>query len=164
MIFAQFPTRPRKCDTYNSLGFWDTNKSQISVLRPDLVLINNKRMNFCLEDFVVSADHRVKIKESEKQDKYLDLDRELNKQWKIRVTLVPIIVIVPGKVPKYLDKRLGELYIREGILHKKLYWYDQLEYWEESWRPEVIFCHFCERPQIKSLWKTRKELKNHQII
>ena len=30
-------------------------------------------------DFVVPADHRVKIKEREKRDKYLDLARELKK-------------------------------------------------------------------------------------
>ena len=30
-------------------------------------------------DFAVSADHRVKLKESEKKDKYLDLARELKK-------------------------------------------------------------------------------------
>ena len=31
-------------------------------------------------DFAVSADHRVKFKESEKRDKYLDLARELKKK------------------------------------------------------------------------------------
>ena len=37
-------------------------------------------------DFAVSADHRVKIKESEKRDKYLDLARELKnyETWKWR--------------------------------------------------------------------------------
>ena len=31
-------------------------------------------------DFAVPADHRVKIKESEKRDKYLDLTGELKKK------------------------------------------------------------------------------------
>ena len=30
-------------------------------------------------DFVVPADHRIKLKECEKKDKYLDLARELKK-------------------------------------------------------------------------------------
>ena len=34
---------------------------------------NNKTCN--LVDFALPADHRVKIKESDKTDKYLDLDR-----------------------------------------------------------------------------------------
>ena len=32
-------------------------------------------------DFAVLADHRMKIKENEKTDKYLDLARELEKLW-----------------------------------------------------------------------------------
>ena len=30
-------------------------------------------------DFAISADHRAKLKESEKKDKYLDLSRDLKK-------------------------------------------------------------------------------------
>ena len=45
----------------------------------DLVLINKKKRNCILQDFTVSADNRVKIKESEKINKYLDLPRELKK-------------------------------------------------------------------------------------
>ena len=32
-------------------------------------------------DFAVPPDHRVKLMESEKKDKYLDLDGELKKNW-----------------------------------------------------------------------------------
>ena len=32
-------------------------------------------------DFVVPADHRIKLKESEMRDKYLDLSRKLKKLW-----------------------------------------------------------------------------------
>ena len=33
------------------------------------------------------ADQRIKLKESEKKDKYLDLARELKKLWNIKVTV-----------------------------------------------------------------------------
>ena len=46
----------------------------ISARRPDLILINKKRT--CKNvDFAVPADHRIKLKECEKKDKYLDLAR-----------------------------------------------------------------------------------------
>ena len=45
--------------------------------RPDLVLINKKKRTYHLVNFVVPADHRVKIKESEKINKYLDFDKKL---------------------------------------------------------------------------------------
>ena len=47
--------------------------------RPDLVIINKKKGTCQIVDFVVPADHRVKLKENEKIDKYLDLAREFEK-------------------------------------------------------------------------------------
>ena len=38
-----------------------------------------KKSSCYIADFAVPVDHRVKIKESEKRDKYLDLVRELKK-------------------------------------------------------------------------------------
>ena len=35
-------------------------------------------------DFAVPADNRVKLKKSEKRDKYLDLARELKKKWSMK--------------------------------------------------------------------------------
>ena len=67
----------------------------ISDRRPNLVIINNnnnkKKKRTCrIVDFVVSADYRVKFKESKKKkkDKYLDLARELKKLWNMKVTVI----------------------------------------------------------------------------
>ena len=46
----------------------------ISVKWPDLVIVNKK---MCI--FAVLAGHRVKIKESEKRDKYVDFSKEQKK-------------------------------------------------------------------------------------
>ena len=51
----------------------------ISARRPDLIIINKKKRNCKIVDFAVPADHRIKLKECEKKDKYLDLARELKK-------------------------------------------------------------------------------------
>ena len=51
-------------------------------------------------DFAVSGDHRVKMKESEKRDKYLDLPRELKKQWNIMVMVIPIVIGMLGTTTK----------------------------------------------------------------
>ena len=49
--------------------------------RPHLVMIKKKKKKrTCrIVDFAVSADHRVKLKESEKRDKYLEIAKELKK-------------------------------------------------------------------------------------
>ena len=63
-------------------------------------------------DFAVLADHRVKLKESEKKDKYLDFAWELNKLWNIKVTIIPIVTGTLGTVTKGLIKRLEDSEIR----------------------------------------------------
>ena len=55
-------------------------------------------------DFTVPADHRVKIKESKKKDKYIDLDRELKQVWNMKATMISIVVGALGTVPKGLMK------------------------------------------------------------
>ena len=50
------------------------------------------------------ADHRIKLKECEKKDKYLDLARKLKRQWNMKVTIIPIAIF--GTVTKGLLKGL----------------------------------------------------------
>ena len=50
------------------------------------------------------ADYRIKLKESEKKDKYLDLARELKKPWNIKVTIIPIVIGAFGTVTNGLLK------------------------------------------------------------
>ena len=45
--------------------------------RPDLVLIIKKKRTNYLMDFTIPADRKMKIKESEKIDKFLNLNKEL---------------------------------------------------------------------------------------
>ena len=57
----------------------------ISARRPDLIINKKKKKKkkrTCkIVDFAVPADHRIKLKECEKKDKYLDLARELKKNY-----------------------------------------------------------------------------------
>ena len=64
----------------------------ISARWPDLIIINKKERTFRIVDFAVPADHRVKLKECEKRDKYLNLARELKKLWNMKVTIIPIVI------------------------------------------------------------------------
>ena len=70
--------------------------------RPELVFINKKTRICHPVDFTIPEDHRVKIKESKRIDKYVDLDRVLKKQWNMRRTVVPIGVCALGAVLKSL--------------------------------------------------------------
>ena len=56
-------------------------------------------------DFAVPADHRVKLKEREKRDYYLELASEL------KVTVIPNVIGALGSVTKGLVKSLENLQI-----------------------------------------------------
>ena len=59
--------------------------------------------------FAVPADQRIKLKECKKTDEYLNLARELKKQWDMKVTIVPIVIGAFGTVTKGLLKGLEDL-------------------------------------------------------
>ena len=61
------------------LGFWDTNRSP-NLDQTTRSSGSQQKKRICqIVDFAVLADHGVKLKESEKRNKYLDLVRELKK-------------------------------------------------------------------------------------
>ena len=67
MLYAQPSICSGKWNAQTPQTFWDTNGSPKKTSR--------------IVDFAVTADHRVKLKESKKKDKYLDIVRELKKNW-----------------------------------------------------------------------------------
>ena len=82
------PTPVLDNDTRNILWDFDIQTDNlISAKRPDLITINNKKKICKIVDFAVPADQRIKLKESEKKDKNLDLARELKKLWDMKVKL-----------------------------------------------------------------------------
>ena len=93
---------------------WDFNIKKdhlIPARRPDLIIINNKKKKrICkIVDFAVSADHRIKLKECEKKDKYLNVARELKKLWNMKMKIVPIVIGAFGTVTKGLFNGLEDL-------------------------------------------------------
>ena len=80
----------------------------ISARRPDLIIIKKKKRNYKIIDFAVPDDHRIKLRESEKKNKYFDLVRELNKLWNMKVTIIPIVIGAFDTVTKGLFKGLDD--------------------------------------------------------
>ena len=63
-------------------------------------------------DLAIEVDQRVKIKESKKSGKDLDLAREQQKMGNIRVIMLPIVIGTLGMVTKSLERDLEESEIR----------------------------------------------------
>ena len=76
---------------------------------------NNKKRTCRIVNFVVPVDHRVKVKECEKRDKYPDFARKLKKLWHIKVTIIPTVIGALGAITKRLIQGLEDLEIRGRV-------------------------------------------------
>ena len=74
-----------------------------------------KNKIYRIVDFAVPADHRIKLKECEKRNKYLFLARELKKLWNMKVTIIPILIGAFGTVTKVLLKGLEYLEVGSQV-------------------------------------------------
>ena len=89
---------------------WDVDLKTdhlISARRPGLIIISNKKKR--TSKIVDFAHYRIKLKESEKKDKYLKLIGELKKSWNMKVTIIPIVIRDFGTAPKGLLKGQEDL-------------------------------------------------------
>ena len=67
-------------NTHKLLWDFDIHTNHlISARIPDLIIINKKKRTCNIADFAVPAGHRIKLKECEKKDKYLDLAKGIDK-------------------------------------------------------------------------------------
>ena len=84
--------------------------------RPSDSQQKKKKTEACrILDFDIPADHRLKLKESEKWDKYIDLAGELKKLWNMQVTVIPIVIGMLGTVTKESVMKLADLEIRGRV-------------------------------------------------
>ena len=141
-------------DTHKLLWDFDIQMDHLISTRP----CNNqqKKGTYKIVDFAVLADHRIKLKESEMKDKYLDLYSKLKKKlWNMKVTFIPIVIDALGTVTKGLIKGQEDLKIRGRVEIIQI-----TEYWEEYWRLEETCCHSnsSEKPS------TNADMKNSQEV
>ena len=98
MVYAQPSSCPGEWRTQTHLTFWHANGSPNLSQTIDLIVIKEKK-TFKIVDFAFLANHRVKLKESEKKDQYFDLARELKN---MKETFIPIEVGASGTVTQRL--------------------------------------------------------------
>ena len=82
------------------MGLWHTHGST-NLGQKTRPYSDSPKKRICkILDFAVLADHRIKLKEYEKKDNYLDLAGELKKLWNMKVTIVPIVIGAFGTIIK----------------------------------------------------------------
>ena len=76
-----------------------------------------KKRTWRIVNFAVPADYRVKLKESEKRDKYLNLAKELKSCGNMRVTVIPVVIGSLGRITKGLILGLRDEWIPYKLQH-----------------------------------------------
>ena len=113
MVYTQPRNRPREWDSEIQIDHL------ISVKRTELVRVKKKLRAFRIEDFALSVEHRVKLRECDERDKYLNPARGLKKLWKMKVTvMVMVIPTVIGKlrtITKVLVRGQEDMEIRGQV-------------------------------------------------
>ena len=97
---------------------WDFNiqtDNEIQARRPDIVIHDKSNKSCYIIDVAIPGDARVPQKEAEKIEKYSDLRRELQKLWKVKAKVVPIVVGALGTVSKSLTGYLKEIKVSTKI-------------------------------------------------
>ena len=60
-------------------------------------------------DIAVPSDSNIKKKEYEKLEKYQGLKEELERTWKVKVKVVPVVIGALGAVTPKLEERLQQI-------------------------------------------------------
>ena len=81
MVYAQPSICPGEWHAQTPMGLWHTNGSPNLYQKTRPNNKQQKKRTCKIVNFAELDDHRIKLKESEKKDKYLDLARELKKYW-----------------------------------------------------------------------------------
>ena len=87
----------------------------IQARRPDIVIHDKSNKSCYIIDVAIPGDARVAQKEAEKIEKYIDLRRELQKLWKVKAKVVPIVVSALGTVSRSLNSYLNEIGVSSKI-------------------------------------------------
>ena len=150
-------------DTHKLLWGFDIQKDHlISNKRSDFILIKKKKTICKIVDIAVPAGHRIKLKECEKKDKFLDVSWELNKLWNTKVTIIPIVIGAFGKATKGLLKEQEDLEVggrAETIQTTALLWTVRI-----LRRVLETCCHLDSSERVIGNKRKNRVYSNHSIV
>ena len=104
----------------------------VSANRPDIIIKDKKQNNCLLIDMSVPSDKNISSKEFEKKYKYKDLEIEIQRMWKMKTKVIPVVVGALGAISKdfkaYIENIPGKINCTK---YKKLHCRAQPIYYEK---------------------------------
>ena len=105
-------------ETTNVKILWYVNiqtDNEIQARRPDIVVVNKKERKCYITDVAVLGDVRIAEKEMEKIEKYDELKREVERLWKVKAKVIPIVLGALGTVTRNLSNYIKEIGVNTQI-------------------------------------------------
>ena len=78
---------------------------------PDIIVKDIKEKTCLLIDMSIPTDQNISAKEFDKLSKYKDLEIEIQRMWKLRMSTVPVIVGALGMIKKGCQKHLTQFLV-----------------------------------------------------
>ena len=80
-----------------------------------MIIIDKTSKKAQIVDFALPTDHQIEISQQRKIENHEDLKRKLQKLWNLKTSIVPIVIVTLGTIPKSLEKHLNELNVEVNI-------------------------------------------------
>ena len=103
---------PAVVEHKNVTILWDfpiNTDRTIKANRPDIVVKDRTNRTCLLIDMSVPSDRNIAVKEFDKLSKYKDLEIEIQKLWRLKTTVVPVIVGALGVIKKSTEGHIGKI-------------------------------------------------------
>lgn len=90
---------------------------KIEANRPDIIVKNQKEKTCLLIDMACPADCNIATKEFEKLSKYKDLEIEIEKMWKLKTRIIPVVIgalgIIKNGTKQHIERIPGNPSLRD---------------------------------------------------
>jgi hypothetical protein len=77
--------------------------------KPDIIIRDNEKGTCMLIDVAISGDRNVIKKEAEQILKYKDLTIEIQRMWKVKTRVIPVIIRATGTISKSFRKYVSSI-------------------------------------------------------
>ena len=97
---------------------WDflfQTDGRIEHRKPDIVVLDKTKNTCLIVDVAIPGDHRIALKEVEKIMNYAELKVELERMWKTKTKVIPIVIGALGSITKKFRENLKELEVKHNI-------------------------------------------------
>ena len=87
----------------------------ITANRPDIIVKDLTNFTCKLIDMTIPSDRNIALKETEKKSKYKDLELEIQRMWRMKTEVVPVVVGALGTIKKGMIENIKKVSERATV-------------------------------------------------